>query len=595
MSVQQLRPSQIITTYGPGAIIEAPGGPGVMLSGDQSDLYRHCDPRDLRIVDRRLEAALDGALLTRIPSNAELGRRDLDGLYRALPFPSWSLCVRNTHDAHVLYSLPGNGLGCPLCHTPADGRDQKARREAIRYVAACSGGHLDDVSWGSLLSHSCYPTHLLWEGGGRELDRIVLRCPSCNVTANFGDAFKRRHPCTGRQPERLQYEVCGRRSRILLRSAANLRIADVVSAITIPPPASRLHLLLEEPVVLMAIAARTSTPFGSKQELLDVLRLGGLGAGKVKGINDFSWADIQSAIAEIQESLQLPAGPGGLKDSEFEALTQAAEHGHPTGGPDDPDWHFVVDVGRVRRVQTPAGGSIRVTPVERLRVVMVQRGFRRLIEPEPTDGSPSKNQRVPTVFTREGDDWLLAVEHFGEGVFVDDPRSSSGEPIEITGRAAEQWLLSAHRIPSVLEGRPDLEGQLPRHPNLVWWHSLSHRLLNALEVFSGYHSASLRERIYTTSSGNGRAPGGVLIYTAHPGSDGTLGGLESTTEHFGEVLGDALDGVDLCSNDPICQEQTIDVDRGSGSACYACLMASETSCEFHNLSLDRQLIRENPV
>ena len=179
------------------AIIEAPGGPGVMLSGDQSDLYRHCDPRDLRIVDCRLEAALDGALLTRIPSNAELGRRDLDGLYRALPFPSWSLCVRNTHNAHVLYSLPGNGLGCPLCHTPADGRDQKARREAIRYVAACSGGHLDDVSWGSLLSHSCDPTHLLWEGGGRELDRIVLRCPSCNVTANFGDAFKRRHPCTG--------------------------------------------------------------------------------------------------------------------------------------------------------------------------------------------------------------------------------------------------------------------------------------------------------------------------------------------------------------------------------------------------------------
>lgn len=71
---------------------------------------------------------------------------------------------------------------------------------------------------------------------------------------------------------------------------------------------------------------------------------------------------------------------------------------------------------------------------------------------------------------------------------------------------------------------------------------------------SCWTTASVRERIYARVPGHGAEPmAGVLIYTAAPDSEGTLGGLVSL-EAPGRHIDEALEQVRLCASDPLCAE-----------------------------------------
>ena len=111
----------------------------------------------------------------------------------------------------------------------------------------------------------------------------------------------------------------------------------------------------------------------------------------------------------------------------------------------------------------------------------------------------------------------------------------------------------------------------------------------------GYSSAALRERIYINKEKN---EGGILIYASNPGEDGTLGGLVSQVGNFQNIVENSLIKLDSCSNDPICSDNRIFNNFGNtktcGAACYACLFLSETSCEFGNIGLDRNILLHNP-
>lgn len=86
----------------------------------------------------------------------------------------------------------------------------------------------------------------------------------------------------------------------------------------------------------------------------------------------------------------------------------------------------------------------------------------------------------------------------------------------------------------------------------------------------------------------------VLIYTAAPDSEGTLGGLVSLGEPrvLGRHFDQALEGMRLCASDPLCAEHRPQRDEVTlhGAACHACLFAPETSCERGNKYLDRSLL-----
>ena len=126
-------------------------------------------------------------------------------------------------------------------------------------------------------------------------------------------------------------------------------------------------------------------------------------------------------------------------------------------------------------------------------------------------------------------------------------------------------------------------------------HSFAHALMRQLALECGYNAASLRERVYAqVCNAEQIAQAGVLIYTAAPDSEGTLGGLvhlgtEQTLNHH---IRQALAQIHICASDPLCADHTPAQDRTSlhWSACHACLFSPETSCERGNKFLDRSLL-----
>ncbi len=154
------------------------------------------------------------------------------------------------------------------------------------------------------------------------------------------------------------------------------------------------------------------------------------------------------------------------------------------------------------------------------------------------------------------------------------------------------------RVPSVSAayspGAVGMSGA--RSVRFLLLHSLSHLIINGVALDCGYSAASVRERIYSSDEGLEADPmAGILLYTAAPDAEGTLGGLVSLAEpeRLGRILDQALERARICASDPMCAEHVPNEHDPSlhGAACHACLFLPETSCECGNRYLDRSVLQ----
>ena len=94
----------------------------------------------------------------------------------------------------------------------------------------------------------------------------------------------------------------------------------------------------------------------------------------------------------------------------------------------------------------------------------------------------------------------------------------------------------------------------------VLLHTFAHAVIRQLSIECGYTTASLRERIYCNSPEDDEPMAGVLIYTAAPDSEGTLGGLCALgrPDRLGSHL-DACPGHDaaLCFRSAVCRTSPV--------------------------------------
>ncbi len=221
---------------------------------------------------------------------------------------------------------------------------------------------------------------------------------------------------------------------------------------------------------------------------------------------------------------------------------------------------------------------------------MVQTGYRRV-----PGGDPMDSAVVDCRFRYDGRDWYPGVELFGEGIFIDlNADHHPQNQLNLVGASAYNWNNAWRNPQDHLRMIQSPEDQNQLHPGFVWWHTLAHRVINALAVDSGYSSAAVRERVFVDIDPvDGSFDGGILLYTVQPGGDGTLGGLIALVPGFERVLSGSLRNLDACSNDPLCGEEQFGPGKYNGAACYACSLVSETSCEHRNMRLDRNLLLEN--
>jgi len=598
---QNIRSSQFITTYGPGAILEGPDGPRIIPFPDIGLFNAGFNP--IEISDQRMSRGLlQGARIFRLPSNAELGVSQNTPIYRTKPFPNWRICLNMANHNGNFYVLYNGyrGYTCPVCRNAV-----RTRNEPVRFVMACPQGHLDDINWNHFVhsnNRNPHTTWYRWYGGGGGLSNIELECPRCNHRSmNMGVAYEQEWSCNGRFPERepLTSSIrnrnpsCNSPAKIVQRQASNLRIPELRTLFSISPRDTRLHTLLAKDPIFTAVVSNPPSSYQALETSLNnMVEAALLRLNIVSEILQCPWAEIETAIRDVRRAP--PTTYKELLDDEFRVLVDASINGAPPvyrPVPHSPVI-FEIDPNLVKTFDSKIG-TLRVTPVLRLQTITVQISYRREVN------TRIHASNVPVSFTFPNNphqEWFPGTEFLGEGIFIILENNIPKNYNNSKESSSQRWN-NTYRNSSTLEYenaahlfRSDRREEL--HPLFVWWHTLSHLLIRAISEQSGYSSASIRERIYL-DLGNSNMQGGILLYATQPGSEGTHGGLIALVHLFNHIIDVAIENLMTCSGGPLCLGNKFIKGKYNGAACPSCLLTSETSCEHRNMWLDRNVILEN--
>lgn len=590
----ELRPSQLLYTYGIGAVVDLPHISAMIMGLEDWNVER-CpsivEERLLRDVRRFVGEQVQRLIsppAQSVTTGPWLAAEDITAAgVPVAPFPRWMRCP-------ACGTLASLASGLFQLKAPA-GRPDLARYVHFncnrgkaptalpaRFLVACERGHLDDFPWHAFVhqgkDESCRGNLILRElGVTGEASDVEVRCELCNLKRRMSDAFgkeaKGRLPrCRGRRPHLRDFEAesCGRPVTTILLGASNSWFPVTRSILHVPIPAEEVLLRLVDQhwTTLSDVDNPAILPFLRKQGMLQALR-------------DFSDAVLWSAIGKYRARMGAQDHSDDIKTPEWQALTT-----HPS--PDDPDFRTV-------EVPPPAAWSpwiSRVLLVERLREVTALIGFTRLYAPadlgtmDATEGNPwAQLARKPPQF-------IPAAEIRGEGIFVQFDKKTISDWCDHAGELEQKFRI-AHVSYRARRRHPHPERGFPGI-RYVLLHTFAHALMRALSLECGYAAASLRERIYASDGHDGDPMAGVLIYTAAPDAEGTLGGLVRMghPEELGRHLERALGAMRLCSSDPLCADHEPDPEGDSlhGATCHACLFAPETSCERGNKYLDRSVL-----
>lgn len=581
MSTPQLRSSQVVTTFGPGAMVDLPEA-SVIVAGldnwhyDQNQIPLIQEPR---LVEKLKRIVGLPTLTLRPPppaSDRGFGFRPNITVWR---FPEWFIVqetqvtkqgFRRRRLVH-LNSLDGGK------YRDADGK--KLSVVPVRFVRACKKGHVGDIDWKAFVHGTSAPCPRdLWmeeRGTTGDLDEIWIVC-DCGAQRAMSQAarmdLRALGSCNGLRPwlGPGTKEACGEPNRLLIRSASNAYFPQLMSVISIPD----LQSAVDE-VVKSAWDAGLSI-VDSPEKLAMVRQIPNL-AVKLQGLEDSA---ILASIARVRQGASGADRP--VKEVEFEALSEAKDE----LGSDVPDGDFYARALPAAVWNAPWMSAVeRVVLVHRLREVVAQVGFTRFEAAGPDiQGDLSLDvKRAPLALDSS---WLPAVENRGEGIFL-----------QLRADSVNAWLQRPavqQRGIQLADGfqrwKAEHEGSSREFPGLPYYmlHSLAHLLLTAISLECGYPASSLRERIFAAPDAYG-----ILIYTGSSDAEGTLGGLVVAARDIRRHMRRALESGTLCSNDPVCANHAParhDHQHLHGSACHGCLLIAETSCEQRNEFLDRALV-----
>jgi hypothetical protein len=600
----ELRPSQLIFTFGVGSLIDLPNMSALVMGLDDWDT-RYCS----EVQEDRLVAAIQKRLGSQV-ARLYLPPIKLDGTERdpaapavgvpVVPFPRWlrcSLCdTLATVESGVfklvqdLYRPDKTEYVHQGCLKSLGGKPPSAL--SVRFLLACRDGHLTDFPWITFVHKGnvpCKPAALTLRefGASGDASDIIVKCISCGTERRMADAFdsdpSAAFTCPAHHPHlrRTDNAGCKELAKAILLGSSNSWFPIAFSALSIPRATDRLGKFIEE-------QWEELTSVESLEELRFIRKRLQKSQSLIPLFAEFKEEEIWAAIEarrqgngfnhEQAEDLKLP---------EWESFS------NPGGAAESKDF-------KLRLVSPPKGfeGFFEDTVlVERIREVRALLGFTRIESNADFAEATAVTDDRMTALGRESPTWLPASEVRGEGIFL-----RLREEMLHKWQAApavktlQNEFFESHKAWRKLRKLKPVEDNFPGI-RLVLLHSLAHALMRQIVLDCGYSAASIRERLYSRQPEESGGPmAGILLYTAAPDSEGTLGGLVDLGNPLtlGRHLQQALESMRLCASDPLCAEHHPDTTGRSihGACCHACQFSPETSCERGNRYLDRSVLVE---
>lgn len=595
--VGDIRPSQLLFTYGMGSLINLPKFSAIVLGLDhwRKELAPPItEERLLSAVRKELGDQVERLALPPVDPQKSQNRdygHTAEGIgLPVAPFPEWMVCSRcrmmgraNSglfeFRSHPLYTHEHKyvHVNCP-----------KAKEPAVipaRFYVVCESGHMDDFPW-QYFVHKGHnldcKSQLQMLGMAADISTIIIKCMTCNEFRYIVEAFNKAKQVMPRcQGVHMhiggQADECDKQMKPMTLGASNTWFPVTLSVVSIPLEIkTELEALINE-------HWETLKKVESIEEIKMLIKFDKLN-------KFFQYHDQPEAIFEAVKARQdTDKSDKDNPDKDDLLIPEYRVLSNPEKAKVTPNFKIVNEPVP----QTYRDFISKVVRVERLREVRALIGFTRVDAPD-RGGAEQSDRLAPLSYGKPK--LVPASEVRGEGIFIVFNMEKILEwlkPKELKKyrkefrKAHVQWRMQ-RRYPSPEDDFPSLA--------YVLIHSFSHALMRQLSLECGYNAASLKEKIYSQLPDGEHLPqAGLLIYTSSPDSEGTLGGLVELgrEERLGYIIEQALENSKLCSSDPLCSEH--EMISGSqvslhAAACHACLFAPETSCERGNRYLDRSVL-----
>ncbi|MBI49773.1 MAG: hypothetical protein CL781_00365 [Chloroflexi bacterium] len=579
-----LRPSQLISSFGPGAIYDNQVDSVIIMGLNKWDTSKFKDLYDPMLLKeiRRDSKSYDN--LKTLYSVSDIKSEDEKGAIPVRSFPAWGFCrICNK----LVDGRDGNDIRSLKCNSEKCEGYRKRNTVPVRFVRTCENGHLDEFPWyewahqkasKDACSRDEAELYLETDGSSSSMSSKRVVCKKCNNSHDMATALTKNAlkfitgSCTRNMPWIGKHDSAGCSKnnmdlpmRGMFKGATNMYFPMTRSAVTVPPFSDDAAEVMMRPDIRAMISAA-----GENKEQLDVVyEL----ISKMPGIECLpkDFANKQEQINDFHKDEKT------VKQFEYDQLNS---------GTDSNDKDFTTEMmrdipSRFRKYFD------KIVLVKRTRVISAITGFSRIDSPYIAGGY-SNIQNIDNKYPT----WLPAVENRGEGMFF----SLNKEQVDL-------WMNNdtvIKRIEKVMtqQGRFNLENLKKAYPEMrdedvpkfILLHTLSHMFIRSLSKQTGYWTASFQERIYCSESMQG-----IFVYTSAPSSDGVLGGMVDigTKSRINSILQNLLIDANVCSCDPLCgMQQPEKIDKCHGASCHACTLVPETCCEAMNDYLDRATINK---
>ena len=578
-----IRPSQIIGSFGPGSIYDNQLDSMIIMGLDYWNPEKFKAERD-EILLQEIKKGKFSNLETLYSLSSSKDPEDA-GAIPIRSFPTWGFCPKCDKLVSGRNNDKDHGMYCDSVECVDREKNKEARLPQtypVRFVVACKNGHLDEFPWyqwvhkNQGLRDNCNEDqaklYLKNDPKTMSLDSQYIECKNCdapNASMKFAlvkdglqnIGFGR---CTGRRPWLGKNERCGTNDdpiymQGIFKGASNIYFPIKRSTVTIPPFSDELS---EKIIDSREDINKIKSASYYEEWMIDHFEL------KPKfPKSHYTVNDVKHKISQM-EKIAKKLEKVTVRELEFDQLNS---------GENFNDKEFVTE--KIEDMPDKLKKYFdKIVLVKKTRVLTAIIGFTRL------DYNSDSNQNISSI-SKESPKWLPVLENRGEGIFF-----------SFNNQELNEWQIRSDvktrfkDIMTVQEESKIDSDDTSHTPKYVFLHTLSHILIKSLSTISGYNTASFSERIYCDEK-----MAGIFIYTASASSDGALGGLvelgRKNENKLWALIENAKNISNICSCDPLCSIQPLEKIQGfNGAACHACTILPETSCEKMNQLLDRDMI-----